>query len=274
MKFLNKYSFKNKLFSAFIFIGIIPIFLIAFISYFNTIRLINEKINNFIVQNIETTSSLIDSKLTDFKTITSFISQNSEVQQILSKKEYESYEERFMDVQKIYNITTILLASEKLDVPIYITGKSALSKFSNTDNFPPIYTKLDGELFKKIDLAEGNEILYTHRRVDGKDRRDVVISIGKQIKNSKNSDKIGYVLLDIYDDYFNDIFKNVNVYDESNIYVLNKDGTIITDKLDKNKTGFKFDENYTNKIFNNKSGNFDCIIDGKKIFYILLQLKI
>lgn len=264
MDFLNKHSFKNKLFTAFIVIGVIPLLLMALISYFNTTRLIEEKISSSIVQNLETTSSLVDSKLRDFTSIVGFISQNKEVQQILSKGEYESYEDRFADVQRIYNITSTLLATERLDVPIYISGKSALSRFSTTDNFAPIYTRMNGEIFKKIDGAEGRETLYIHRRVDGRNSRDVVMAVGMQIRNSKDSEKLGYVVMDVYDDYFNDIFKNVNIYSGSNMYVLNKDGTIITDKLDKDKTGFLFYEKFLDKILSNESGNFNCTIDGEK----------
>ncbi|PRR70775.1 cache domain-containing sensor histidine kinase [Clostridium thermopalmarium] len=265
MRFLNKHSFKGKLFASFIVIGVVPLLLMALISYFNTVKLIKDKISSSIVQNLQIASSLIDSNMRDFTSIVSFISQNSEIQRILNKKEYKDYNDRFADVQSVYRITNILLATEKLDVPIYITGQGALSKFSTTDSFAPIYANINGEIFKSIDKVEdGKELIYIHRRVDGRDSKDVVMAIGKQIISAKNSEKLGYVVMDVYDEYFNDIFKSVNVYSGSNMYILNKDDTIITDKLYKNRTGFKFYEKYLDSILENKSGRFDCIIDGEK----------
>lgn len=102
-----------------------------------------------------------------------------------------------------------------------------------------------------------------HRRVDGKYRKDIVIGIVEQIVDIQSDKVIGYVSLDVYDDYFNDIFNSVKAYKDDDIYILDKSGYIVTDKYYKNKTGFRFDDKYVNTILSNKSGTFNCSIDGR-----------
>ncbi len=264
MNIFKKGLFKDKLFRAFIVVGIIPLILMGSFSYYDASRLINEKVNSSVKENLEVMGKLVDSSMGTLISIASYISSNEDVQDVLRKKEYKSYEEKFSDVQKIYKITSSVLATQRLDVPIYIAGMNKYSRFTTTDYFPPIYSDLKAEIFKLIDERENKELLYIHRRVDGKERKDIVLSIGHQARSLKEGDKTGYVILNVYDDYFNDIFKSVKVYKENNIYVLDSKGKIITDKLYKNKTGFMFYNEYVDKVIDSKSGSFKCTIAGEK----------
>jgi two-component system, sensor histidine kinase YesM len=273
MKIFKKGLFKDKLFKAFIMVGIIPLLLMGSFSYYDTSRLINEKVNTSVEENLEVMGKLIDSSIGTLVSITSYISSNEDVQEVLRKTDYPSYEEKFKDVQKIYKVTSSVLATQRLDVPIYIAGMNKYSRFTTTDYFPPIYSDLKADIFKQIDEKESKELLYIHRRVDGKERKDIVLSIGRQSRSLKEGDKTGYVILDVYDDYFNDIFKSVKVYKENNIYVLDSKGTIITDKLYKNKTGFKFYNEYVDRVLDSESGSFRCSIAGEQSIAYFTTLK-
>lgn len=257
-------SFKDKLFRGFLLVGILPLLSMTIFSYYNTSKSINSRLDISVKENLEVVSKLIDSSLGSFISISNYISENKEVKEILKKKDYNNYEEKFLDIQKIYRITSGVLATQKRDVPIYITGMSKYSHFSTTDYYPPIYEDLNSEFFKSIDKRDNEKLLYIHRRVDGKDRKDIVMAIGKGIKDVENGQKIGYVVVDLYDDYFNDIFKYLKVYKNNNIFVLDRDGKIITDKINKNKTGFYFYEEYLSDILNNTNGKFSCNIENKK----------
>lgn len=273
MNILKKGLFRNRLFRAFILVGIIPLLLMGSFSYYDTSRLINEKVNSSVKENLEVMGKLVDSSMGTLISITSYISTNEDVQVVLRKKEYKSYDEKFEDVQKIYKVTSSVLATQRLDVPIYIAGMNKYSRFTTTDYFPPIYSDLKSDIFKQIDERENKELLYIHRRVDGKERKDIVLSIGQQARSLKEGDKTGYVILDVYDDYFNDIFKSVKVYKENNIYVLDNKGNIITDKLYKNKTGFKFYTEYLEKVLDSEDGSFKCTINGDKSIAYFTTLK-
>lgn len=261
----KKRNFKERLFKVFILIGVLPLLFMTIFSYYNTSNLINEKINSSIDQNIVIMSRYLDSSISHFDNMTKFIAENKQIQKILKKGKYTSYDERFEDFKKIYNIILSIIATQKVDIPIYILGlKNLYSRFSNQEYFASIYADKNSDLFKLVDAKEDKKIFYVHRRVDGKENRDVVLAVGRQIRNMENDEKLGYVFLDIYDDYFNDVFKTLKVYEGNNIYVLDKNGKIISDKLYKNKTGAKFYEEYLDTILNNNEGNFVCYLDGEK----------
>lgn len=263
---LKSGKFKDKLFRSFIIVGIIPLIITTIFSYYNTSRIINDKVNRTIKDNIKVMARLIDSSMGTFISMTNFIANNAEIQGILMKNSYKSYDEKFSDIQEIYKITNSILAAQKLDIPIYITGQKKFLRFTNMISFAPIYEDINSDIFKNADHSVREEHLYIniHRRVDGKERKDIVAGIVKQIRDIKHDKALGYVSLDIYDEYFDDIFKNAKVYKGNNIYILDNSGTIITDKLYKNKTGFAFYEEYLKYVMDNKSGAFSCIIDGRK----------
>lgn len=256
---------KGRLFSLFIIMGIVPLILMTVFSYFNTSGIINDKVNNSIRDNIKIMSRLVDSSMNSFESISSFVANDDDVKTILMKNDYLNYDEKFNDIQKIYRITNLVLATQKLDIPIYITGKNSLSYYTNMDFFPSIYQDLNSDIFKEADKNAllKKPYIYVHRRVDGKYRKDIVIGIVDQIVDIQSDKVIGYVSLDVYDDYFNDIFNSVKAYKDDDIYILDKSGYIITDKYYKNKTGFRFDDKYVNTILSNKSGTFNCSIDGR-----------
>lgn len=264
MNILKRGLFKDKLFRGFAIAGIIPLILMAVFSYYNTSNIINKKIDTYINQNLHVSAKLIDSTLGGFVSMTDFISQNEDVQRILKKKAYNNYDEKFDDVQTIYKLTSSVLAAQKLDVPIYIAGEYMYARFSTTDYFPPVYEYLSGDIYKAIDSADKRFIYYIHRRAEGKDSRDITLSIIRQIRNVQDGERLGYVIIDVYDDYFDEVFSNEKGYSGSNIYLMDNNGTIITDMVYKTKTGFKFYSGYAGIISSNKSGQFTCSIDGKR----------
>lgn len=120
---LKSGKFKDKLFRSFIIVGIIPLIITTIFSYYNTSRIINDKVNRTIKDNIKVMARLIDSSMGTFISMTNFIANNAEIQGILMKNSYKSYDEKFSDIQEIYKITNSILAAQKLDIPIYITGQ-------------------------------------------------------------------------------------------------------------------------------------------------------
>jgi len=190
------------------------------------------------------------------------MSYNEDVQSILKTKEYDSYDERFKDIQTMYKISNGVLATQSFDVPIHIVDLNRKSRFSTTEYSVPIYEDSRGNFFEIMDKSEGKELSFIHRRVDGMDSKDIVMAIGKQVTNKDEGGPLGYIISDVYDDYFTDVFKNTNLYDENNIYVMDKSGYIITDKRYKNKTGFKFHEEYLKDILEKDKGTIDMKVDG------------
>lgn len=258
-------SFRKRLFAMFMVIGIIPLVFMGLFSYYNASNIINNRVNRSIEDNVEVMARLIDYSMENLKNMLNYVTASEDVQDVLAKKEYKSYEERFQDAQKIYKVTTPLLISQNQDFPIYISGvNNKYSRFSTSEYFANSYFDPNNDMFRVIDSSDSKPAFYIHRRVDGKARRDVVLSMGSQVNDMKSNSMLGHVVLDIYDDFFNEIFNKAKVYQGNNIYVLDQSGTIITDKLNKDMTGMKFYEEYLDKLTEKDSGTFTCNIKGTK----------
>lgn len=260
-KFKDK-SFGNRLFKAFMIIVLVPIIIMSIFYYKNLKKFSQTKINNSVTESLESTSKLIDSTILSFIKITNYMSYNEDVQSILKTKKYDTYDERFKDIQTMYKISNGVLATQSFDVPIHIVDLNRKSRFSTTEYSVPIYEDSRGNFFEIMDKSEGKELSFIHRRVDGMDSKDIVMAIGKQVTNKDEGGPLGYIISDVYDDYFTDVFKNTNLYDENNIYVMDKSGYIITDKRHKNRTGFKFHEEYLKDILEKDKGTIDMKVGG------------
>lgn len=257
-----KNSFGWKLFIFFLIIGIQPLLFMTVAAYVNTNGIIKEKINSSIYENIHIVGNLLDSSLETFLNMARFISYNDDVRTLLKKEWPDSFDKRFDDVQKVYKLTNLLTVAHKNEVPVYIVGVKKYNRFSTTDHLPPIYATLKGDIFKQIDGTSKNEGIYTQRRFDSNKSKDIVLTLGRQILDDASDEILGYVILDIYDEYFDKVLDNVKVFEGNNVYVLDKNGEIITDKRNKNMTGFKFYDEYYDTVMNNKEGEFLCHIQG------------
>ncbi|HHY70496.1 MAG TPA: sensor histidine kinase [Thermoanaerobacterales bacterium] len=257
-----KKSFGGKLFIFFLIIGIQPLLFMTAAAYINTNQMISEKINSSIYENVKIVGNLLDSSLETFLNMARFISHSDDVKTLLNKEWSDGFDSRFIDVQKVYKLTNLLTVAHKNEVPVYIVGVKKYNRFSTTDHLPPIYATLKGEIFNQIDMAAKNETIYTQRRFDASKSKDIVLTLGRKICDDASDEILGYVILDIYDEYFDKVLDNVKVFEGNNVYVLDKNGVIITDKQNKNMTGFKFYDEYYNMVMNNEEGKFSCNIQN------------
>ncbi|WP_404660427.1 cache domain-containing sensor histidine kinase [Haloimpatiens myeolchijeotgali] len=266
MKNREKSKFGYKLLKFFILIGMIPLIVMTVCTYWNTSRIVNDKVNKSVKNNLEVMSKLIDSSISNLEGIVKYVSDSEDVNRILRKKDYANYDERFEDIQTLYKTTSIFLSNgAHQKIPFYLIGQNKLAKFTNEESIPEIYTNMNSEIFKNINKYEEKKyVTYVQRRVGGEERKDVVLSMGKQIKDVISDEKLGYIIIDIHDEYFDEIFKSTQIYNDSNVYILDSKGTIITDKLKKNRTGFKFYDKYVEKILEQDKGNFLGTIAGQK----------
>lgn len=256
-----KSSFGWKLFILFLIIGMQPLIFMTIVAYVNTNRITNEKITSSIYENLYIVSNLLDSSLETFLNMARFISYNDDVRALLKKDWHYDFNSRFEDVQKVYKLTNILTVSHKNEVPIYIIGIKKYNRFSTTDSLPPMYAILKADIFDQIDMSSTGEAIYTQRRYDSNKGKDIVLSIGHKIQDDVSDEILGYVILDIYDEYFDKVLDNIKVFEDNNVYVLDNTGKIITDKQNKNMTGFKFYEEYFDTVMENSQGEFPCHIN-------------
>lgn len=263
--FKNNYSFKKKLLMVFLLVGIIPLVLLWIYDAIFIMKTTYEKIEYYTKSNIEIASELIDNNINTYTKMVNYIAENQDIQKIINKEYSEenySREKRFNDTQELYKIIMAILSTQNTEIPIHIVNLDKTSRFSTTDYYAPIYNDIRGDFYKKLDNNEDIAITQIHRRVEGKDSKDTVLVIGKAIVDKETREVIGYVIADIYDAYFDNIFKAISFVKGSNVMLLDDNGYIITDKNYKNSTGFKYPIDYLNKMNSHGTGTLKMNIDG------------
>ncbi|MDU1314869.1 MAG: sensor histidine kinase [Clostridium septicum] len=262
--FKNNYSFKKKLLMVFLLVGIIPLVLLWIYDAIFIMKTTYEKIEYYTKSNIEIASELIDNNINTYTKMVNYIAENQDIQKIINKEYSEenySREKRFNDTQELYKIIMAILSTQNTEIPIHIVNLDKTSRFSTTDYYAPIYNDIRGDFYKKLDNNEDIAITQIHRRVEGKDSKDTVLVIGKAIVDKETREVIGYVIADIYDAYFDNIFKAISFVKGSNVMLLDDNGYIITDKNYKNSTGFKYPIDYLNKMNSHGTGTLKMNID-------------
>lgn len=244
-------SFFRRIFISFTIVSILPLLFMTTVIYFKNSKLIDKKIQKNIDNEMIMMGRVIDDTLYNLNNIVNYIAENKEMQGLLSKDGYESYDEKFRDKQKMYVLVNSIEVKSK-DIPIYIMSmNNPYCRYSNQQNYESIYGAKEGYGFQKIISASENQWdrgYYIHRRVDGKEGKDIVLTMVRKIRDSSSNEIIGYVFLDVYDEFFDNIFVNSSMDEGNNIYVVDEDGIIVTDKRDKMETGFNYydrvDESY------------------------------
>lgn len=261
--FKNNFGFKKKLLLVFLLVGIIPLILLWIYDTVFIIKTTYEKIEYYTNSNLSIAAELIDSNINTYSKMVNYIAENLEVQEVISKegiKDNYEKEKKFEDTQELYKIIRAILATQTKEIPIHIVNLDKTSRFSTTDYYAPIYSDIRGDFYEKLNRNDDIVITQIHRRVEGKESQDTVLVIGKAIINRDTKEVIGYVIADVYDSYFDDIFKAISFVEDSNVMLLDDNGYIITDKNYKNQTGFKFPSEYLSKL-NNIKGTLKVNID-------------
>ena len=259
--------FKNKTFSnklriyLFISSAIAVVFISSLIYIMTSRRMYDTKLST-VKSEISLMSGVIDDKINSLNNIAKYLATNNDVQAILTKASYSNYGEKFDDVQTLYKLVNSVEVRSK-DIPIYIMSlDNPLAQYSNQENFEGVFADSKGYAFNKIvTVAENrhNNGFYIHRRIAGKENKDVVLTIVQKVIDFNSDKTVGYVFIDVYDEYFDTIIQDNFLGANANIVVMTEDGIIITDKNEKTNTGFL--DPYVSK------GNLDSFEIDKKDYF-------
>ncbi|MEG0854024.1 MAG: sensor histidine kinase, partial [Angelakisella sp.] len=109
-----------------------------------------------------------------------------------------------------------------------------------TDLFTPLYSDLGSDIYQKLEESGEDKLTLTHLRMAGRDQNMVSISIMQKIKNPRSGTPLGYVIIDIFGDYFAEELSPLPTVQGRNTFLVDADGVIITDEIYKRYTGYNF----------------------------------
>ncbi len=258
-QWINK-SYKNKLYSAFVIIWLVPFLLLIGFDYYYVYKSTVRNIEQYTKSNLKIAAQLIDSDLSTFTGIVNNVALNEEVSRIIRNDTLTSRKD-FNETQRLYSTVKTSMAGLPSSVPIHIVNRYQQSRYSTTNYFLPYYIDERGNLYDTMEenAAKGIVSHQIHWRIDGMDSQDICYVLGRTIETEDN-ETAGYVILDIFDSYFQDIFKTIASQQGSNIIVTDNMGTVITDMQKQYYTGYKFNRR-ENAALLDPAGDFEMRID-------------
>jgi len=262
-------SYKNKLYATFIMIWIIPILLLIFFDYIYVYDSTVKNTESFKKSNLKIAAQLIESDLSTFHGIINSIASNEEVAEII-KSDWQGKRRDFSETQRLYSISQTAMAGLPQNVPLHIVNRYGASCFSTTNYFLPIYSDERGNLYDAmIENADTGRISsQIHWRVDGDDLQDISYVMGKAILDPESGAIVGYVIMDIYNSYFQNIFRMIATQAGSNILATDHRNIVIADMENRYYPGYRFDSGNNMGILD-ESGSFDLVVGAAayRVYY-------
>jgi two-component system sensor histidine kinase YesM len=243
-----RFSFFSRLLMAFIFIGVIPLIIIGFISYSVLTDSLMNTISNQAYNNVAKISEHIDRLNSEYGEIIIYLLKEDElILNALIKGTREDY-----DV--IYK--KILVMAGRKNTGFFIintTGSVIFSTHSLPSHYDPQVNR-DRGIFKEMDSKKNGYIIYPHHYTNSSGD-NIVYSIGRSLRDEKDH-IIGYIIIDIYKTHIVEICDNFNTQLNLDLLVLNHDFLTIANLRKPKGDGELFSAPYLKRIKNEGKGLF------------------
>lgn len=235
-------SYRTVITASFFAINIIVVLALLIFNFRYTYNLTVKNVGGNISSNLDVAAQTIQSDIASYQSMVQFIAWNPQVIEAMTR-DMENYPVRdFSDIQRLYTISTSMMANLPIDLPLHLINyNNNISLFSTTNYYAPYYKTSKHDFFQRIDQNGGNSVIaQPHWRVDGEDSRDVCYSLGSLIVNE--GQPVGYVVLDVYEYYFQQVIDQVRAQlpELESVLIIDDKGVVLTDSSKQLRTGSQY----------------------------------
>lgn len=240
---IRKTRVNVRLILAFILLSIIPITLLGVYAYYLSKNAVESKIYSYTEQFTDQIKKSIDGQLAKYEQDTFDISTNKEIQQQLR---IASGSENDFDKFKAIKALEDLLMTK-----FTLTKEISFARFM-IDNGETIDYQLTGVLQKE---GVNDALLRLADEGDGaplwttvKDDENFYLVCVKVINDLQSAKRLGYLFIGLKNEALVNVYKDVDIGGGSEIFVIDKDGTIISSENEKELGNMYGDEELANEI--------------------------
>ena len=225
----------SRLFIMFIFATLLPMILTQTWSYQKSSRVIQEKVFVSVNEVMNQLSSSVDRIIEKARNDSIEISYMSQIQDVLI--DYDKYNSRMLNSAKV-DIGKVMSSKYVFDniassITLYTLDHQSVNVYGEV-----IYNaRLEGEFLESL-LKEcyENDGKCVFKAVNGEDSRyrgrankwGGEIVIGKVVKQKETGEVIGYMVMQINESNFSDIYKTLNQEIGAEIFIMDSEGIIIS----------------------------------------------
>ena len=239
---IRRTKVRNRLIISFISISIIPLILIGMFSFLLSKNSISTKIRDYSNQIIDQVEKNINNELNYFKNLSLEMTTSRELRENVKIINDDTNKNNTLAERQIRDIlVTRLLSNNSISFARVLL-----------DNYMPI------DLHKKAHLDTEEAIESMKSLVDENNRSAVVASIkingehnlmvARSIYDPRTNQKIGYFFMGIRDENIINLYKDVNLGEKADIFIIDTEGKYVSNKTKENFGEYYEDADLVNKF--------------------------
>ncbi|OPZ92822.1 MAG: Methyl-accepting chemotaxis protein McpB [Firmicutes bacterium ADurb.Bin419] len=248
--FMRRTKVKIRLILAFMTLSIIPLAFLGIFSYTLSKNAIESKINSYTEQFMEQVNKSIDGQLDKYKQEAIDISIDNDIQQqtrtiSTSNNDYEKF--KAMKILESLLLTKFTLVKDVSFVRFQIENNDPIDY-----QFSSEIEKITDTLAKLADEGDGAP-LWTTAAFDT--HFDLVCT--KMLKDSQTNKKLGYLFIGLKNEALQNIYKDVDIGGNPEIFIIDKNGTVISSQNQEEIGDIYREQNLINEITNKSKANIN-----------------
>jgi two-component system sensor histidine kinase YesM len=222
-KRLNDMPIKNKLLLAFLLLIILPVMLIGFFSFYTSKGLLKQKTEQYTSDVLMETGENVDVKLREIERLSFQIVSSMPIQQSLRKANKgvtDEYEK--IDVEQTIDTQLKGFLTPELDIAaIRIISLSGITYYVNPGSIA--FGNVDGEK-EILEKGVGSAVWFKTEPRYG------TITVGRAINSIVNQEMIGFLFINLRESSLYNIYKKTELFKNGEIYIIDKEGSILSHK--------------------------------------------
>lgn len=248
--FMRKTKVKMRLMLAFMTLSIIPLALLGFFSYTLSKNAIESKINSYTDQFMEQVNKSIDGQLDKYKQEAIDISIDKDIQQ--QTRTISSAENDFDKFKAMKSLESLLMTKFTLVKDISFVRFQIENSDPIDYQFTSEMNKITDTLVKIADEGDGAP-LWTTAAFDT--HFDLICT--KLVKDSQTNKKLGYLFIGLKNEALLNVYKDVDIGGNSEIFIIDKSGTVISSENQEELGSIYREQNLVSEIGNKANANIN-----------------
>lgn len=267
LKFLRTIKIENRLITSFLLLSFIPLTVSSFIGYKKSSDAIKTKTKIYSVQVMSEFSRNLKIQLSYIESLCEELTMAEEIQQKLRNYENASKNEKFKIDD---NITTKFIEKMRLLTFNNSSDITSINILPNKDTIIGVgQNNYDSKQFEEIfnkSIFENDK--YSYEIVSDLNGNFQIV-VDKVVKNHVNGLMLGTLILTFKESYISNVFKQLNMGENSDIFLINSEGNIVSSndevKIPINKK-YSEDMLIKNILKSNeeKKNDFSMTLNGEK----------
>ncbi|ARK29820.1 cache domain-containing sensor histidine kinase [Halalkalibacter krulwichiae] len=215
-------KFQKKILMAFLFFILFPIFILGFVSYYVTSSTLKNKVGEETLQTLNALDLNLDMVISEVNTLSNYIASSREVQDFLMYNDEQSMLDFYNQGQAIAGL---LYGQSKIDNLVLYNATEQVYSFKRT--IPPTYQQfLESDYYQYLVAEEGRPVwLSTDQSSQFIDEHPIILQ-GRAIKDVNTLRDIGYLILEVKLERFDEVFKSLEQIGSQEM-IVNQSGEIV-----------------------------------------------